>query len=167
MSDGKEGKDNIRLIASLKQIFSLKEEDLVGAEIRKIDENTAVLIQSKSVFIFIKLDHQRQKAVTTIGSDKVGDKLQYEYEYVQFNNDFKVSTIKTAEESLADDLDTKRLAEALLLRLLLKLGMSYTEEDIHSLKILSKDTRFMQLIENTYTSFEHGFQKLMNLRINS
>lgn len=160
------GEDNMKLMASLEQIFNLKGE--AQPDIKKIDNGMAIQVTTQNTCFFVKLDLQRRKVVATVSDakDSSGNR-QYEYDYVQLNKDFKISLTKTAEESLVDDLDTERLAEILLLRLVLKLATSYEQESTKSLKLFSEDTTFMQLIENTHKGFEESYQKLMSMRRNS
>lgn len=156
----------MKLMTSLKQIFNLKDE--AKPDIKKIDNGMAIQITTQNTCFIVKLDLQRKKVVATVSDAKDSSGIRkYEYDYVQLNKDFKIIMTKTAEESLVDDLDTERLAEILLLRLVLKLATSYEQESTQSLKLFSEDTQFMQLIENTYKGFEQSYQKLMNMRRNS
>ena len=159
------GEDNMKLMASLEQIFNLKDE--AQPDIKKIDNGMAIQVTTQNTCILVKLDPQRKKVVATVSDAKDNSNKQYEYDYVRLNNDYKIGMTKTAEESLADDLHTERLAEILLLRLVLQLATSYDQERTQSLKLFSQDTQFMKLIDGTYKEFEKSYQILMKMRINS
>jgi hypothetical protein len=95
------------------------------------------------------------------------DRRKNVYNIQHMGSDFAICITTTVEESSKNEFYNTKLIDIPLYRLVFELGASDGNKDLDNLKILSEDKKFMESIDKMYKVFEKGYNKLMNLRVNS
>ena len=158
------GKDNEVLLSHLKQMFNL--ESVSPYNIKK--ENNSITVNTPSAPIVIKLDkaENRVRVMSTAG----GQFKELEYDVNQLGQEMVVSKRIPSEESIKDIVnDAEKQIEQLIYEFVYHLASSATEaskEFSYYCEILSKDVKFMSVVEkineNRHKGFEKGYKKLTN-----
>ena len=149
------GPDDQSVKSSLREIFDF--EDLEDSKVEKIDNNTLQVTTPHKVFVLIKLDLKRKKAVATL--HKYKRKKDYEYEVYERGSDLSICTRTTAQE-----LGNEKITELPVYRLISDLTKSDDGEAEHTLKNLTEDDKFMNLVDNMHDTFNKGYNRLTRLR---
>jgi hypothetical protein len=154
------GDHNNKLLQFLKQVFGLDWSENV--KIRKIEHGNAIKLSYNQYSLLIKLDDTKTRATLTINGGylyelavekltsgklalKVTDQDATEFAEQFFSNSIKSFHVPT----LAFDV------------------VSTAMPDPSDYKILSQDTKFMQLAEEVKKKFDYYYDKLMDVRMSS
>jgi hypothetical protein len=154
------GDHNNKLLQFLKRVFRLDWSENV--KIRKIEHGNAIKLSYNQYSLLIKLDDRKTRATLTINGGyldelavekltsgklalKVTDQNATEFAEQTFSNGIKSFHVPT----LAFDV------------------VSTAIPDLSDYKILSQDTKFMQLVEETKRIFDNNYNKLIDVRMSS
>lgn len=161
-------RDNELLWSHLKQIFDL--ESVIQYDIKKHDDNSITVNITSSPSIVIKLDKARNKV--QVMSTAGGEFKEFEYDVRQLGQEMVVSKGIPSEESMKDIVnDAKKRLEQLIYEFVYSLASPAPEtrkEFSYYCEILSKDDRFVKVVEQIYEDRHKGFGRghkiLMNYR---
>jgi hypothetical protein len=148
---------NYLILDSLKEVFDLGHIDMGNARTDKIDENT-IKIFNKNLSVMIKLDLRRNKAVARLEKSK----KQYEY---NIDETFGIETISPRDGRdilLEHQFQEARLIELLACKIITQVGR-YKSTKTDLFDALSRDDKFMNLVDDLKGDFEKGYNKLMKL----
>lgn len=154
------GENDDELLTSLKEVFRI--DNLDNARIVKSRDGSAIRITASKVSIVIKLEITGGKAIATKESNT--EPKNYEYKILNY---FSEPTAFRRKEN-NNRLNTKRLVETPVYDLVSGIGSASAEvqqEDV--IRLLAKDSKFMNVVEETHTKFTHGYNRLMAIRKNS
>ena len=128
----------------------------VGME--KIDESTQKIF-NKNFSVLIKLDLKRNKAVARLEKSK----KQYEYDIVTRGSDIQIISHRDGRDRLLEvQFQHTRLIELLTCKIITQVGR-YKSTKTDLFDALSKDDKFMNLVDDLKGDFEKGYNKLMKL----
>lgn len=170
------GKDEPRLLTSLKENLALEGIDKDNTHIEKTPDDSAIKIITPQIRIIIKLDQARGKAIASV-YDVENNYRTYQYEIVRFGSEIIVSTIRPPEESLKNGVHTRKLIEVPVYELVSNIGRELVSnierrstvlrDEMDSNKVLAQDEKFMALLENIHKdmhdNFEKGYETLREL----
>jgi hypothetical protein len=149
---------NDLILDSLKEVFTLEHIDIKKAKLDKIDEST-LKISNKSFSVLIKLDLKRKKAVAKLEKSK----KQYEYDIEIMGSNIQIISHRDGRERLIElQFQEARLIELLACKIITHAGRyKLAKTDIFD--ALSRDDKFMNLVNDFKGDFEKGYDKLMKL----
>jgi hypothetical protein len=161
------GQDEAKLLASLKDIFSLQEWDTGTAKINEASNDRIIVVGGPNILIEIKLDLPQSKAISTIkGNIDHRESVQtYEYKVLKLASGIMVCATEPISESLRNALEEGRLLESINLPFY-DLVARISKDDGENNTALAKDIKFMNHLENLRDRFELGYQHLIDIRRN-
>jgi hypothetical protein len=149
---------NDLILDSLKEVFGLEHTDMDKARMDKIDESTQKIF-NKNFSVLMKLDLKRNKAVARLEKSK----KQYEYEIEIVGSNIEIISHRDGKDRLLElQYQDARLIEPLACRIITQVGR-YKSSNIDIFDVLSKDDKFMNLVDDLHGNFERGYNKLMKL----
>lgn len=160
------GQDEEAMLASLKNIFSLQKWD-ENTVISKTRNNRVIVVTTPNIRIKIKLDLSHWKAISTIkkGTDHKKAVQTYEYKVLKLASEIVVCATEPSSESLTNTMEQRRLLESIdspFYDLVARVRF----DDVENNKVLAKDPKFMNHLENIHDKFESGYQHLIEIRRN-
>jgi hypothetical protein len=149
---------NDLILDSLKEVLDLEHIDMKSAKLAKIDGST-LKISNKDVSVLIKLDHKRKKAVAKLEKSK----KQYEYDIEIMGSSIQIISHKDGREALLElQFQEARLIELLACKIITQVSRhKLAKTEIFD--ALSRDDKFMNLVNDFKVDFEKGYDKLMKL----
>jgi hypothetical protein len=161
------GKDNESLVSHLGRLFNL--EGIEPYDIKKGDAGSTITVALPSASpIVIRLDKTKNKVVMM---STINDKFEdLEYEIHRTDQGMVVSTGKCSEESMQNIVNNaEKQMEQLIYEFVYRLASSPTganNEFSYYREILSKDEKFMKVVDGIYNNrhkgFEAGYKELKN-----
>jgi hypothetical protein len=149
---------NDLILDSLKEVFALEHTDMASAKLDKIDEGT-LKIFNKNFSILIKLDLKRKKAVARLEKSR----KQYEYNIEIMGSNIEIISHRDGRERLLElQFQEARLIELLACKIITQVGR-YKPAKTDIFDALSKDDKFMNLVDDLHGDFEKGYNKLMKM----
>jgi hypothetical protein len=149
---------NTSILDSLKEVFDLEHIDMEKARMDKIDEST-LKIFNKNFSVLIKLDLKRNKAVARLEKSK----KQYEYDIENMGSDIQIISHRDGRGKLLEvQFREARLIELLACKIITQVGRDKSAKT-DSFDALSRDDKFMNLVDDLHGDFEKGYNKLMKL----
>jgi hypothetical protein len=150
---------NDLILDSLKEVFGLEHTDMEKAMMDKIDETT-LKIFNKNFSVLIKLDLKRNKAVARLEKSK---KKQYEYDIEIMGSNIEIISHREGKDRLLElQFQDARLTDLLACRIITQVGR-YKSAKTNIFDVLSKDDKFMKLVDDLHGDLERGYDKLMKL----
>jgi hypothetical protein len=158
------GKDNELLLSYLKQIFKL--ESIEPYEIQKEDNKeypTITVNTSSAPPIVIKLDKARNNVVVMSTADN-GQYKELQYDVHHLGREMVVGNRLPSEESIKHMVnDAEKQIEQLIYEFVYDLASSATDSErgnefLYYCKILSRDHKFMRVVEEIYENRHKGFE---------
>jgi uncharacterized protein YjfI (DUF2170 family) len=158
------GKDNELLLLHLKQIFNL--ESIEPCDIKKEDtdeEYPTITVKTSSAPIVIRLDKARNKVV--VMSTANGQYKELQYDVRQLGRELVVGNRIPHEESIKQIInDAEKQIEQLIYEFVYDLASSATDpergnEFLYYCEILSRDLKFMRMVEEIYENRHKGFER--------
>jgi hypothetical protein len=164
------GKDDKLLLSHLRRIFNL--ESIEPYKIKKEDTDekySTITVNTSSAPILIKLDKAKNKVVvmSTVGN---GQYKELQYDVHQQGREMVIGNRLPNEESIKHIVnDAEEQIEQLIYEFVYDLASSATDSEIgkeflYYCEILSRDHKFMRVVddiyENRHKGFEHGCELL-------
>ncbi|MGB6594933.1 MAG: hypothetical protein WBE68_25815, partial [Candidatus Nitrosopolaris sp.] len=164
------GEDNTPLLFHLKHMFKLKGQGPYYIKKEDNVENPTITVSWPSApLIILKLDKARHKVLITSKVD--GQITELEYEVHEEDHKRVVSKrIPSKESAIGIVNDAEKKIEQLIYGFVYRLALSGPEgskEFSYYYEILSRDERFMKMVQEIYQNrqvFERGYKRLTNSR---
>jgi hypothetical protein len=154
------GDHNNKLLQFLKQVFGLDWSENV--KIRKIEHGNAIKLSYNQYSLLIKLDDRKTSATLTINGG-------YLYEFVVEKSTSGKLRLKVTDQDATESAEqffSSRIKSFHVPTLVFDV-VSTAIPDLLDYKILSQDTKFMQIVEETKKKFDYNYDKLMDVRMSS
>ncbi|HEY7082381.1 MAG TPA: hypothetical protein VH500_22045 [Nitrososphaeraceae archaeon] len=154
------GENDKELLTSIREVFEI--DNLDNAIIAKSPDGNAIKLTASKLSIVIKLEKTEGKAIATKESNT--EPKKYEYKILNYFSELTAFRPKINNGRF----DSTRLVEMTMYDLVTDIGSTSArtqQEDI--IRLLAKDTKFMNVVEEIHTRFTNGYNRLMAIRKNS